>query len=342
MHKPLPLPPHFAPARAAEVFRVPYEDRAQCARAWAQTHAIAPAARDRFRLALMLVDVQNTFCIPEFELYVGGRSGTGAVDDNRRLADFIYRNLGAITQIFCTLDTHHAFQIFHAAFLVDERGAHPPPFTLVSLDDVENGKWRFNPKIAPSLGLDPEAGQRHLRHYVARLRAGKRFELTVWPYHSMLGGIGHALVSLIEEAAFFHGIARDSQPDFRVKGNNALTEHYSIFGPEVMEDAAGRSIGQKDRALIDKLLTFDAVIIAGQAKSHCVAWTIEDLLAGIEDRDRALARRVYLLEDCTSPVVVPGAIDYTDDADRAFARFAEAGMHVVRSTMPLADWPGFG
>ena len=60
------------------------------------------------RVALVAVDVQNTFCLPEFEFYVGGRSGTGALDDNRRLVEFVYRNLGNITQIFPTLDTHQA------------------------------------------------------------------------------------------------------------------------------------------------------------------------------------------------------------------------------------------
>jgi hypothetical protein len=34
--------------------------------------------------------------------------------------------------------------------------------------------------------------------------------------------------------------------------------------------------------------------------------------------------------------------DYTDEADEAFARFAEAGMHVVRSTDPVESWPGIG
>jgi len=60
------------------------------------------------------------------------------------------------------------------------------------------------------------------------------------------------------------------------------------------------------------------VIIAGQAKSHCVAWTIEDLLNEINGSDAALAQKIYLLEDCTSPVVIPGVIDYTEDADSAF------------------------
>jgi len=56
--------------------------------------------------------------------------------------------------------------------------------------------------------------------------------------------------------------------------------------------------------------------------------------------DRELAQKTYLLEDCTSPVVVPGVTDYTEKADAAFARFAAAGMHVVRSTDPIESWPG--
>ncbi|MHC5830176.1 MAG: isochorismatase, partial [Nostoc sp.] len=45
---------------------------------------------------------------------------------------------------------------------------------------------------------------------------------------------------------------------------------------------------------------------------------------------------IYLLEDCTSPVVVPGVVDYTEQADAAFTRFAEAGMHIVKSIEPIA------
>jgi nicotinamidase-related amidase len=172
------------------------------------------------------------------------------------------------------------------------------------------------------------------------LKKGSRYDLTVWPYHAMLGGIGYALVSSIEEAIFFHTIGRYSQPDFQMKGNNPQTEDYSVLGPEVLEDVEGRQIAQRNTRFIQKLLQFDIVIIAGQAKSHCVAWTIADLLVDILLRDKKLAEKVYLLEDCTSPVVVPEVLDYTDQANAAFRRFAEAGMHVVRSTDPIENWPG--
>jgi len=84
----------------------------------------------------------------------------------------------------------------------------------------------------------------------------------------------------------------------------------------------------------------DAVVISWQAKSHCVAWTIADLLGEIHGVDESLAEKVYLLEDCTSPVVVPGLVDYTDQAEAAFRKFAEAGMHIVQSTQPMSGWQG--
>jgi nicotinamidase-related amidase len=336
----LPIPSHFNPDKVGDVWRVPYQQRAEEAEQWEKQHHLPPAASDRFRICLLPVDVQNTFCIPGFELYVGGRSGRGAVDDNLRLTQFIYRNLHRITEICPTLDTHQAMQIFHGIFLLNDRGEHPAPYTLISEDDITRGVWKFNPSIAKSLGITESHGQRYLQHYARRLKESGRYDLTVWPYHAMLGGIGYALVSSVEEAIFFHNMARYSQSHFEIKGNNPFTENYSVLGPEVLEDGERKPMARKNTALIQKLLQFDGVIIAGQAKSHCVAWTIDDLLRDILLRDKRLAEKVYLLEDCTSAVVVPGIIDYTDAADAAFRRFAEAGMHVVRSTDPMETWPG--
>jgi nicotinamidase-related amidase len=335
----LPIPPHFDPERVGEIWRVPYEERAEQAKAWADEHGLRPALEDGFRICLVCVDVQNTFCIPGFELFVAGRSGTGAVDDNRRLCEFVYRNLGAITEIVPTLDSHRAMQIFHPIWLVDELGRHPEPYTLISAQDVEWGRWRVNPAAVESTGIEADYAQRQLVQYTRALAERGKYNLTVWPYHAMLGGIGHALVSAVEEAVFFHTIARSSQPDLEVKGENPLTEHYSMLGPEITVGPDGETIAGRNDTLIQELLRFDAVIVAGQAKSHCVAWTIDDLLEGDDVRERALAPRTYLLEDCTSPVVVPG-MDYTEEADAAFERFAAAGMHVVRSTDPIESWPG--
>jgi nicotinamidase-related amidase len=336
----LPLPQHYNPDRLGEVWKVDYQELARLASEWSSKHGITPASEDRHKVCLIAVDVQNTFCIPNFELYVGGRSGTGAVDDCRRLCEFIYRNLHRVTQIVPTMDTHQAMQIFHGIFLVNEKGEHPSPYTLVKEEDLLNGVWKFNPAVAESLQITPEYGQEHLLHYARRLKESGKYELTIWPYHAMLGGVGHALVSAVEEAIFFHTIARLSQPDIHIKGNAPLTEHYSVLGPEVATGPDGKVLAQKSDKFFKKLLEFDAVVIAGEAKSHCVAWTIADLLEDVLRKDKRLAGKVYLLEDCTSPVVVPGVVDYTDQANEAFRGFADAGMHIVRSTDPMDAWPG--
>ena len=340
----LPLPAFFQDELVGQLYRVPYQERADQARRWAATHRVTPAASDRRRIGLLLVDCQNTFCLPGGELFVAGRSGDGAVRDAARLCRFLYANLGRFTEIVPTLDTHSAIQVFHAHFFVGEGGEPPPAYSEIRAVDLESGRFRVNPEAAAATGLDARALAGHALHYCRRLEAQGKYSLVVWPYHGMLGGIGHALVPAIEEAIFFHSIARSAAPSWQTKGMNPLTENYSALRPEVLEGADGAPIAERNEALVERLLGFDALIVAGQAKSHCVAWTVADLAEEISRRDpegaRGLARRVYLLEDATSPVVVPGA-DFTDAAESAFAGFEALGMARVRTTVPIGEWPGF-
>ena len=131
-----------------------------------------------------------------------------------------------------TLDTHQALQIFHQVFLVDE-GRHPEPYTLMTAADVAAGRWKVASHVAAELGLDPDYAQAHLKHYVETLAVGGKYALTIWPFHGLRGGIGHALVSAIEEAVFFHSIARfPASPTSSSRAPIRLTEHYSVLGPK--------------------------------------------------------------------------------------------------------------
>ena len=327
-----PIPDFFDANKVGTVWRIPYEERAKQAQDWARQHAIRPASADSTKTWLMLIDVQNTFCIPDFELYVGGRSGRGAVEDNVRLCEFIYRNLGEITQITATMDTHRSMQVFHAIFFVDKDGNHPAPYTDIYGSELRDGKWTFNPALAPQFGIAPEYGQQLMIHYAEALEKKGKYALTIWPYHAMLGGIGHALVSSVEEVLFFHSLARNAQYEIEVKGDKPFTENYSAIGPEVLTGPMGETLGTHNQKFVEQLQQFDKLIIAGQAKSHCVAWTVSDLLEDIAMVDLELADKIYLLEDCSSPVVVPGVVDHTDAADAAFERFEKAGIHLIKST----------
>jgi|SRR5690554_311465 len=324
----LKIPAHFDPGKVGKIWKVNYQQLSQDAKVYREENKITSSADDKFKTVLLLVDVQNTFCNPEFELFVGGRSGKGAVEDNIRLCEFMYKNLSSITDIIVTMDTHQAAQIFHSIFLINENGDHPEAGSLITYDDIAKGKWKINPEVIKSLGLNEEYAEKHLLHYTKSLKEKSKYDLLIWPYHAMLGGIGHALVPAIEEAIFFHSAVRYSQPDFQIKGRNPLTEHYSVFGPEITTDADGKRIAEKNSELINKLKSYDRIIIAGQAKSHCVAWSVDDLLNEAPET----ADKVYLLEDATSPVVIPGVIDFTDQANESFKKFEMAGMHLIKTT----------
>jgi len=328
----LPIPEFFEANKVGAVWRFPFEERAKAAQNWANTHGLQPAATDSTKTWLMLIDVQNTFCLPDFELYVGGRSGRGAVEDNVRLCEFIYRHLGSITKITATMDTHKTMQVFHAIFFVDKDGNHPAPYTDIHAAELRDGKWTFNTALASQFGIAPEYGQQMVTDYAEKLEKSGKYALTIWPYHAMLGSVGHALVSSVAEALFFHSVARLAQTEIVIKGESPFTENYSVIGPEVLTGPMDETLGTHDQRFVQQLQEVDRLIIAGQAKSHCVAWTVHDLLDDILLADPQLAKKVYLLEDCTSPVVVPGVVDHTDAADAAYDWFAKSGMHVLKST----------
>jgi nicotinamidase-related amidase len=331
----LPLPQHYDPATVGTIFHIPYLERGQQAEQFARDYGIRPASADSRGTCLLLVDPQNTFCTPGFELMVDG-----AVDDNRRLCEFIYRNLGDITAIVLTLDTHAPFQIFQPFTWVDSQMQHPTPGTIITEEDLLAARWRINPRITSSADLREydALDDEYARYYVSTLAKGHRYPLTIWPPHGMAGSIGHAIVPAVEEAVYCHSIARFAPPRVLYKGESPLTEHYAVFVSEVHEDAHGRPLGSQHRGLLRSIFDYDRVVIAGQAKSHCVAWTVQYILDSADELGNDPMQRTYLLEDCTSPVILPGIHDYTDEADLAFAAFKAAGAHLVRSTLPMSEW----
>lgn len=345
----LPLPPFFDPENGARWGYSPDQEALfERATAWRRERQIAPAGTDRLDLQLLVIDAQKDFCFPQGNLYVGGRSGTGAVEDTKRLASFIYRNLDRITGITATMDTHFAYQIFFASFWLDELGLPLTPHTIIHTDDIRDGRVRPNPDIAWWLcDGDYPWLQRQVAYYTAELERGGKYELYLWPPHCLLGSDGHALAGVIHEARLFHSYVRAAQSLVEIKGGNPLTENYSALGAEVLTRFDGGPLARKNERLIAALLGADVVVIAGQAASHCVKSSIDDLLGEILGRDTALARKVYILADCMSAVTVPDGsggflADFTPQAEAALGCYRAAGMHVVASTTPIAAWPEIG
>jgi nicotinamidase-related amidase len=344
----LPVPSFYDPAHAREWAYSPDQQALfAAAQAWRREHGIRPSSTDRRRVQLLLIDLQKDFCFPRGTLYVGGRSGSGAMDDSDRIARFLYRNLESITDITCTLDTHFPFQIFSPAFWLEENGEAPAPHQEITVEMIRAGRIRPNPDIAWWL-CDGDLAwlEKQVEFYCQELEKTGRYKLYLWPPHCILGSDGHALVGVIHEARMFHAWARGARDWIESKGDLPLTENYSVLAPEVLMRWDGRPLAERNARFIRTLLKSDAVIIAGQAASHCVKSSIDDLLGEILTHSEALARKVYILSDCMSSVAVPDperpgefVFDFTPQAEEALDRFAAAGMHVVRSTDPLTAWP---
>lgn len=340
-------PDFFDPARSGDLFQLDYHGIQEKALQWRKQYQIPAAATDGKKVALMIIDNQGSFCA-KGSVYNGELFVEGSVDDTTRLCQFIYDNLNVLSKIVATLDTHSLMQIFHSIFFVNEHGEHPTPGTLITLSDIEQGKWKANSAVAASItkGNYPWLAK-HIRHYAEELKKTDKDSLVVWPYHVMFGGLGHVLMSNLEQALTFHTIARSSQWVPQVKGINPFTENYSVFVPEVTTTEnpnpkiGVHAIAQRNVEFLKFLTHYDRVIIAGQAKSHCVAWTISDLLNEIEKSDPEMSRKVYILEDCTSPVVIPGILDFTDEANQKFEEFKRRGVNIVKSTDDIHTWPNF-
>jgi nicotinamidase-related amidase len=304
------------------------------------------AGTDRADVHLLLIDVQKDFCFPQGSLYVGGRSGKGAMDDNRRIAEFIYRNLAVLSQVTVTLDSHLAYQVFFPSFWLDAEGRPLTAHRELGTEDIDAKRVKPNPAVARWLCNGDEAWLlKQVRHYCAELERAGRYRLYLWPPHCILGSAGHALAGVVHEARMFHAYARGVQAWAELKGGNPLTENYSVLGPEVLTGFDGLPLAQRNERLLETLLKSDALLIAGQAASHCVKSTLDDLLTAILARDPGLAKKVYILTDCMSAVAVPDGrggflADFTPQAEAALQRFAQAGMHLVKSSDPLAAWPG--
>ncbi len=320
----MPLPTFYDPAKIRETYVERVALVAEAADAYKRSTKIAPSASDKLRIAAFGIDCQIGFCTPGASLFV-----PGAVEDTARTIEWLYKNLDRITQVAFSLDTHRVFQIFHPAWWIDDAGNHPAPFTNIALSDVRAGTWK------------PVAHPAECLEYVKRLEAAGKYTLTIWPYHTLLGGVSHALVPALMEAAMFHALVRSSQTHFETKGTHAMTENYSVLAPEVTE-LGGESVGTFNAAFFKMLMEFDRVYVFGQAKSHCVLSTLKDMKEHIAGTDPDLMKKIYILEDATSPVPpppldpLPPALDFPRIADQAFIELKAAGMNIVKTTDPIA------
>ncbi|GAB4571034.1 MAG: hypothetical protein Kow0077_06600 [Anaerolineae bacterium] len=293
-----------------------YVPRTPTAIAEGQAAGLQPASLDTRRVLLLLVDPQVDFIHEDGALAV-----PGAVDDTRRTIEWIYRHCDTITAIAASLDSHTPIQIFYPTWWRDAQGNHPAPFTAITADDVDTGRWQ--PLYHPEWS----------RKYVHALEQQAKKVLMIWPYHTMIGTPGQAIAPALYEAIAYHAGARAAQPEFLYKGYIDRTEHYSIMEPEVKVPEEKARGGELNEAFLQMLATYDLIYIAGQAKSHCVLETTHSIIRYFQHQPEVI-RRLRLMGDCTSSVAHP-EIDFEALANEAITGFVDQGMKVVTSADPI-------
>lgn len=248
---------------------------------------------------LLVIDPQNDFCdLPPHALDTGAGTGAplmvapslpvaGADADMWRLAQWLDANAAQIDSLTVTLDSHQRFDIAHPGFWRNGDGEVPAPFTPVTAADVCEGRC---------VPADPAHLARTLA-YLDALQARGRYTHMIWPVHCELGSWGHGIHHVVLQALGRWQMRRHRAVTHVIKGTNPWTEHYSALQAEVPDPADPDT--QLNTRLLQQLNDASRIIVAGEASSHCVRNTVEDLLAQLPD---GFAARLTLLTDCTSPV----------------------------------------
>lgn len=257
------------------------------------------------RNALVIIDMQNDFCLP-----TGSLSVPGAMQDVANVADFIIRNKKHLSFIGMTMDSHQTIDISHQCFWEDADGNHPPVFTGIGsdfLEEVLNGKW--SPRFYPSLAIK----------YLKDLHDQGEFKHTIWPNHCVIGTEGAAFVKdLMVAVEEWEMLGNYKQ--VITKGTNPLTEHYGAFRAQV--EISGKPETQLNQRFLKTLEKYQEVYLVGEASSHCVATTLKQ---GLEYAPN-LIHKLVVLDDCMSPVQgcehLADAI--YDDARTKGVRFAKS------------------
>jgi nicotinamidase-related amidase len=303
-------PDFYEPDRVGQLYRARTEEAISAGLAT----EMRPSREDHVSRLLLLVDEQVDFVHAD-----GSLSVPGAVEDARRVIEWIFRYAPKITDIALSLDSHHPIQIFYQTWWEDEAGRAPEPNTVITAQDVESGKWQ--PRFEPEWSAE----------YVQNLKAQAKKDLMIWPYHTMLGTNGHSLTPALYEAVAYHSAARETKPEFIIKGTISDTEYYSLLEPEVKREDDPRGTLNED--FLGRLVGYGQVYIAGQAKSHCVLETLSSIMDRYGDQ-REVAEKLHVLIDCTSAVAHP-EIDFDAMADETLAEFEEKGLKLVSSEDPI-------
>lgn len=253
---------------------------------------------------LLIIDMQNDFCLPTGALYV-----PGAEYDVANLAAFISASTKELNSIIFTQDYHSVLDISHPEYWRNIDGEKPNAFTQITLEDIDKGTWI------------PQYEVEWAKEYLHKLEKQGEFPHIIWPEHCIKGSYGAAIVDpLLQVAMEWERLGKRFQ--IVQKGVNPHTEHFGALRANIAIPSDNST--QLNNTLVAELRDNDRILIAGEAKSHCVANTIKQILE-LDNFNKEL----IILEDTMSPV--PG---FENIADSIYEQAIKRGA-IINTTAEL-------
>lgn len=270
--------------------------------------------KNNLKIHLLVIDPQNDF----MDQAHSALPVAGANDDMKRLATFISQYGKKFADIHVTLDSHQVVDIAHPVWWINSKGQTPAPYTLITADDIEAGIW--TPR-------DPAVRQRSLEYARSLEKTGK-FLLFIWPPHCLIGTWGHSVQEDLMKSLLDWQATQYAMVDFVTKGTNPYTEHYGGLLAEVPDPQDPST--QLNTHLLQTLQEADIILIAGEALSHCVKETLNQIADNIGPEH---VKKIKILTDCTSPVpAVHGGPDFPAIAAQWLKDMQKKGVQLTTTT----------
>lgn len=255
------------------------------------------------KVALLIIDAQYDFCDPNGTLYV-----PGSEKDMERLSKFIIHNQNSIDSIVLSMDAHPYTHISHPCYWSSREDKNPDPFTLITLEDIHNQTWK--PTIESEYSIS----------YIRLLEEQGQFKHVIWPYHCIAGTKGFMIVEYLMEAIKQWSLKKLKPHKVIFKGTNPFTEQYGIFSANIPHESYKET--QPNYELLNFLSDFDSVYVAGEARSHCVATSIQQII----DFKPELVQKLIIMQDCMSDV--PG---FENQGKAIYNKAIQMGAKIVNS-----------
>lgn len=330
------VPAFYNPSTCGTLFSPNLARAAAEGAADAKRLGIKPVTKNEPNVVLINIDNQVDFTNPT----IGKLLVPGADEALKKLNLFIFENLTILSRIINSLDTHSIYQPFFSLNWIAgsnptikangspyAEGDHPDAFTIITLADVQNNVWL--PTRMPNRMIE----------MLRLLETTKKKNLCIWPFHCLLGTLGHALDPTLMETIFYYAAARRTPYTVLDKGSSPCSEHYGIWKAEVEFPDDPTTALRQD--ILNLCLDADLIFFAGQARTHCVLETLNQTVELLSQKSTGLLKKMRVIRDCMSDVadIVDAngkvIVPFGKIADARFAEFEKMGIQFAKSTDPV-------